>query len=138
MHVWAEISKKGATHIVIFSGIMTTTRYAEILSASLVPFIRKHYPEGHRLYQDNDPKHTSRYIQRYFEQIILIGGAFSNLAEVAQKVLCIVATSVPPESLFSTVGNVVTAKRAALDPDNVDKLVSSMTTCHQLILSHYK
>ena len=67
IHVWAGISKKGATQIVMFSGIMNATRYSDILSASLVPFLKEMYPHGHRLYQDNDPKHTSKYIQCYFE-----------------------------------------------------------------------
>ena len=51
-----------------FSGIMTTTRYADILSASLFPFIQKYFRGGHRLYQDNDLKHTSRFVQRFFEE----------------------------------------------------------------------
>ena len=68
VHFWGKISKKGATHIVIFSGIMTATRYADILSASLLPFIQKYFRGGHRLYQDNDPKHTSWYVQRFFEE----------------------------------------------------------------------
>ena len=51
----------------MFSGIMNATRYSDILSASLVPFLKEMYPHGHRLYQDNDPKHTNKYIQRYFE-----------------------------------------------------------------------
>ena len=66
IHAWAVISKRGTTHLVMFSGIMTATRYGDILSASLVPFIKKKYPDGHRLFQDNDPKHTSKYIQSYF------------------------------------------------------------------------
>ena len=46
---------------------MTATVYGDILMVSLVPFLRRHYPDGHRLFQDNEPKHTSRYIQNYFE-----------------------------------------------------------------------
>ena len=68
VHVWGGISKRGATKIVIFQGIMTATVYGDILRASLIPFIRKHLPDSHRLYQDNDPKHTSRYIRGFFEQ----------------------------------------------------------------------
>ena len=50
------------------TGILTATRYAEILDAALLTFVRTQYPGGHRLYQDNDPKHTSRYIWGYFEE----------------------------------------------------------------------
>ena len=28
-----------------------------MLDAALVPFIQRHYPDGHRFQQDNDPKH---------------------------------------------------------------------------------
>ena len=66
LHVWARISRRGATNIVMFDGIMTAMRYGDILSASLVPFIKEKYPSSHRLYQSNDPKHTSRYIQVFF------------------------------------------------------------------------
>ena len=68
VHVWAGISKRGATHIVMFSGIMNATKYADILSASLVPFICEKYSNGHRLFQDNDPKHTSWFIQNFFQK----------------------------------------------------------------------
>jgi hypothetical protein len=33
-----------------------------------VPFIQRHYPDEHRFQQDNDPKHTSRWAQAYFEE----------------------------------------------------------------------
>lgn len=48
---------------------------------------------------------------------------YPNLSEMARKYLGIVATPVPSEQLFSVAGNTVSAKRAALDPANVDKLV---------------
>ena len=68
VHIWAGISCSGATTIVIFDGIMNAEGYANILNQALVPFISATYPDGHRLMQDNDPKHTSRYIQTFFEE----------------------------------------------------------------------
>ena len=38
VHVWGGISKKGATSVAIFTGIMTAIRYTEILDAALLPF----------------------------------------------------------------------------------------------------
>ena len=46
---------------------MNAPRYVKILETGLVPFITKHFPEGHRLQQDNDPKHTSNYVKSFFE-----------------------------------------------------------------------
>ena len=69
IHVWGGISPRGATPLVIFSGIMISTRYVEILQAGLVPFIQETYPEGHRFQQDNDPKHCSRYTQSKLEEL---------------------------------------------------------------------
>ena len=66
VHVWGGISSRRATAIVLFTGIMNATHYTDILDASLVPFIREYYPHHHRLQQDNDPKHTSRWAQSYF------------------------------------------------------------------------
>lgn len=67
VHIWGGISSKGATRVVIFTGIMNAPRYAQILEASLVPFLRKYYPKGHRLQQDNDPKHRSKYVENFFK-----------------------------------------------------------------------
>jgi hypothetical protein len=50
---------EGGTKIVVFNGIMDAEGYMNILRESLLPFIRQMYPEGHRLMQDIDPKHTS-------------------------------------------------------------------------------
>ena len=68
IHVWGGISKKGATRIIMFSGNMNAQRLKRILEAGLVPFINELFPAGHRLYQDNDPKHTSEYISDFFEE----------------------------------------------------------------------
>lgn len=48
---------------------------------------------------------------------------FPRVARLAQKYLCIPATSAPSERAFSTGGNVVTCNRSLLKPDTVDKLV---------------
>lgn len=67
VNIWAGISRRGATQVVIFTGILTATRYVDILEAGLLPFLESAYPDGHRYMQDNDPKHTSRYAQWWYE-----------------------------------------------------------------------
>ena len=67
LHIWRAISYQGASPVVIFTGIIDAQRYTQILDRSLVPFIRSCYPAGHRFQQDNDPKHTSGHVERYFK-----------------------------------------------------------------------
>ena len=68
VHVWGGISWRRKTDIVIFDSIMNADGYADILRESLLPFIRRVYSNGHRLMQDNDPKHTSRMVQGSFTE----------------------------------------------------------------------
>ena len=65
-HIWDGISKRGATHVIIFSGIINAEHLAVVFQAGLLPFLRDRYPDGHRLQQDNDPKHASYLIEDFF------------------------------------------------------------------------
>ena len=70
VHVWAGISVKGRTGICIFDGIMEAPLYIQILDETLLPFIRDVFPDGFcRFMQDNDPKHTSRLAQQFFDSM---------------------------------------------------------------------
>lgn len=42
--------------------------YVQILSTTLVPFILDVYPDGHKLMQDNDPKHVSNYAKDWMAE----------------------------------------------------------------------
>ena len=68
LHIWGAISSRGAASVVMFTGIMDAIRFSEILDASLVPFIAECFPDGHRFQMDNDPKHRSSHIEKYFER----------------------------------------------------------------------
>ena len=46
---------------------MNTQCLALIFEAGLLPFIEENFRDGHRLYQDNDPKHASQHIKNFFQ-----------------------------------------------------------------------
>lgn len=48
---------------------------------------------------------------------------YPQLSKLARKYLCVPGTSVRSERVFSSAGNIVNKKRAALDPEQVDRLV---------------
>ena len=48
---------------------------------------------------------------------------YKKLAPIAKFFICISGTFVPSEHVFSDTGNIVTKKRASLDPDTVNQLV---------------
>jgi len=71
VHVWAGISKKGATGICIFEGKMNAPLFCQILRRTLLPFLQVKFPtpNSHRLMQDNDPKHCSRYARCFYDEV---------------------------------------------------------------------
>ena len=68
IHIWGGISSKGTTSLVMFTGIMNAERLGAVYDAGLVPFIQERFPDGHRLHQDNDPKHSSKYMEEFLRQ----------------------------------------------------------------------
>ena len=65
--VWAGISKRGATPILVFEKIMNGQFYCnDILRDTLKPFIEERFPDGHRFQQD--PKHTSKVATTYMKE----------------------------------------------------------------------
>ena len=74
VHVWGGISLRGAMNVVIFTGIINAQRFRVVLKAGLLPFIQEQFSDGHCLYQDNDPKHASEYIEDFLKRIMSIGG----------------------------------------------------------------
>ena len=66
--VWGGISRRGATQLLMFNGIMVSQWYSEeILQKHFLPYAKLVYPEGHRLFQDNDPKHKSKFTVSFME-----------------------------------------------------------------------
>ena len=58
---------KGATKLVMFKENHNAVNFAKILEEALIPFIRLKFPDYHKFQQDNDPKHSSKYIKKFLD-----------------------------------------------------------------------
>ena len=50
IHVWAGISMKGRTDLMMFDGIMDATLYVRILGEALITSARRLYPSSNYLF----------------------------------------------------------------------------------------
>ena len=68
IHVWAGISMRGPTRLMLFDGIMIAGMYVRILEEALLPSAQRLYGTNYLFMQDNDPKHTSRRARECFAE----------------------------------------------------------------------
>ena len=67
--VWGCMSANGVGNLVIIVGIMDQYVYRNILEANVLQSAEKlGLAEGFIFQQDNDPKHTSKYAKKFFEE----------------------------------------------------------------------
>jgi len=52
----------------MFTGIMDADCLGAVYEAGSLPFIEERFPDGHRLYENNDFKHSSKHIEDFIEE----------------------------------------------------------------------
>ena len=69
---------------------MNAERLRAIFQAGLLPFIQDIFPDGHRLQQDNDPKHASNLIDHFLKNMgVSTGGPLHlNLRILTRLKMC--------------------------------------------------
>ena len=65
--LFGAISRKGLTPLIIFNKRMFSDNFQYFLAKSIILHIRAKYPFRHRLFMDNDPKHTSESTTRFMQ-----------------------------------------------------------------------
>jgi transposase len=68
VHIWAAIYKGGRSAICLFTGIMDSYKYKDIISNYMINLYNEKKNNNHRFIfqQDNDSKHTAHIITAYF------------------------------------------------------------------------
>ena len=64
--VWAGISWKGKTPLVVVHGNLDALSYTTMLAEHFLPFIDKIYPEGCILQQDSAHAHSAKHTRDWF------------------------------------------------------------------------
>ena len=64
--VWAGISWKGKTSLVVVNGNLNSEEYISMLEEHLLPFTEEKYPQGFIFQQDGAPAHTSQATRDFF------------------------------------------------------------------------
>ncbi|CAF1082677.1 unnamed protein product [Brachionus calyciflorus] len=71
IHHFGGISRKGKIECVAFQGILDSEKFQHLLNISVIPFVKANYPFSHRIYMDNDPKHTSESTRTFLKNSCL-------------------------------------------------------------------
>lgn len=66
--VWSAFHFNGTCELVKIEGIMKKENYKNILEAFLVPYANENMPEDWIFQQDNDPKHTSKFVKNWLTE----------------------------------------------------------------------
>lgn len=65
--VWGCFSYHGVGPLFWIKEIMTKEVYRDILETVMLPYAEAHMPDGWIFQQDNDPKHSSKLVQQWFD-----------------------------------------------------------------------
>ena len=65
IHLFGGISRLGLTPLVKFTDTMHSKDLQNFLRSSVLPFVHQKMPYRHRLFMDNNPKHTSHSSRRF-------------------------------------------------------------------------
>lgn len=67
--VWGTFSWHGRAPLVVFEGIVDSNDYLSLLKRELLPEVRRIFPEGRAIFQDdNAPIHRAKIVREWFSQ----------------------------------------------------------------------